>query len=399
MGQAHFSVLGFPVRIDTSALFIGLFIGMRLGRNAPMILGGFFFSILLHELGHALAFRKFGASSFITLHGMGGTTASFNAQGLTDRQHIFVSLAGPLSQLILLGLPALVANYYYGPYGQLGYFLSTMIFINVGWALVNLLPIYPLDGGQVLHRLLRVRNVSDPWRISQIVTVAVGIPLALVAYQFGYRIGAFLVGYMVLRGVMSGQPGRSSNNITDAASRARADHKTNTVKAANKDDVLREAYDCLINGNSNRLASLSEQLNKGKHFSELQTLQAWQSALYGPLPDQAQGAVAQSDTAPQSDSVILHATRLALSDTAPGHGGGVADSGIGIVLQQSLDSPELLAAVVTLAKHGLLEAALASTADDGVTAIREALVKGGLPQEQMAVSRILRLRREAASGG
>ncbi len=399
MGQPHFSVLGFPVRIDTSALFIGLFIGMQLGRNAPMILGVFFFSILLHELGHALAFRRFGASSFITIHGMGGTTASFNAQRLTDRQHILVSLAGPLSQLILLGLPALAARYYFGPYDQLGFFLRNMVFINVGWALVNLLPIYPLDGGQVLHRLLRVRNVSDPWRISQIVTVAVGIPLAFVAYQLGYQIGAFLVGYMVLRGVMSPQPGGADNTITDAASRARTDHKNQTVKSANKDEVLREAYDCLLNGNSNRLASLSEQLNSGKHHAELVTLQAWQAALYGPLPGAAE-ATSQPDSMPPSKSVILHATNLALADVASGHTGTAAiDSGIGIVLQQSLDSPELLAAVVTLAKHGQLEAALATTADDEVAAIRDALVKGGLPQEQMAVSRILRLRREASAEG
>ncbi len=364
-----------------------------------MILGVFFCSILLHELGHALAFRKFGASSFITLHGMGGTTASFNAQRLTDRQHILVSLAGPLSQLILLGLPALAARYYYGPYDQLGFFLRNMVYINVGWALVNLLPIYPLDGGQVLHRLLRVRNVSDPWKISQIVTVLVGIPLAYVAYQMGYQIGALLVGYMVVRGVMSPQPGGANNTITDAASRARTDHKNQAVKAANKDEALREAYDCLLNGNSNRLATLSEQLNSGKHHAELVTLQAWQAALYGPLPG-ATEATSQPGSVPQSKSVILHATRLALSDAATGHAGtATTDSGIGIVLQQSLQSPELLAAVVTLAKHGQLEAALATTADDGVAAIRDALVKGGLPQEQMAVSRILRLRREAATEG
>ncbi len=383
MGKAHFSVLGFPVRVDTSAIFIAAFIGLRLGSDAVMVLSVFFFSILLHELGHALAFRKFGCSSFITIHGMGGTTASFNAQRLTDRQHIFVSLAGPLSQLLLLGLPAVAARYYYGPFGYLGFFLFYMIFVNVGWALVNLLPIYPLDGGQVLHRLLRDRNVKDPWRISQIVTVAVGVPLAYGAYQYGYPIGAFLIGYMVLRGVMSGPPGGGSNTIQDAASQARSNHRQHNVKGAGREVVLAEAYDCLINGNANRLETLVEQLEKGRHQEDMSTLKAWEFVLYG--------SSAGSADQPVSPSVLLHATRLTISGTPS------STSGIAPVLEQSIQSPELLPAIVVLAKYAKLEEALAAMNDAGVASIRDALVKGGLPQEQMAVSRILRLRREAAT--
>lgn len=392
MRQPQFSVLGFPVRVETNVFFLALFIGFQIGVDAIYLIAVFFFSILLHELGHALAFRRFGCSSFITIHGMGGTTSSSNTQRLTDRQHILVSLAGPLSQLFLLGIPAMVVRYFYGPYGYGGWILSNMVFINVGWALLNLLPIYPLDGGQVLHRILRIRTVSDPWRVTQITTIAFGVPVAAAAYYFGYRIGALLVAYMVFRGVTSARS-QGSSVIGDAATRARADHRQQNVKGPGKEEALREAYGCLLDGNITRLTTLANLLSQSKANAELTTLKAWDAVLYGNDSRFPTGQIGGEEPATQTTSALLRSTVSAVS------GRPLSESGIEQELTRSLQSPELLTAVVLLAKYQQLDQSLQNMSDQAVSAIRDALVTGGLPQEQMAVSRILRLRREAATGG
>ncbi len=385
MGKAHFSIFGFPVRIEISALFIAVFIGYQVGSDAFMLIGTFFVSILLHELGHAVAFRRYGSSSFISIHGMGGTTTSFDSQRLTDRQHIIVSLAGPLSQLFLLGIPAIIGQLIYGPAGQLGFFLRVMVFINAGWALINLVPLYPLDGGQVLLRVLRVRNARDPWRVTQIVTVAVGVPLAFLAYQRGYQFGAFIIGYMILRGTMSPPPGSSSIQV--AAQQAQADHRRTNITGPGRDAAIRQAYECLLDGNTMRLQTLTGYLQGQKNRATLVTLKQWEE-LINSQPGPTQQAAAHSGAQSQSD--ILRATSLTVSGATP------SSTGIGQQLLMAITSPELLPAVVILDRNQKLEEALSTIDDDGLAEIRDALVSGGLPQQQMAVSRMLRLRGEVS---
>ena len=53
-----------------------------------------FVSIVLHELGHALAARRFGVTPYVVLYQMGGAT--YLPGGIASRvERIFVSLAGP----------------------------------------------------------------------------------------------------------------------------------------------------------------------------------------------------------------------------------------------------------------------------------------------------------------
>src|SRR5205814_467341 len=56
-----------------------------------------FLSVLVHEMGHALAIRRHGLSPEITLHWIGGLTSWNGAQNLTRPQRIFISFAGPLA--------------------------------------------------------------------------------------------------------------------------------------------------------------------------------------------------------------------------------------------------------------------------------------------------------------
>ncbi len=111
-------------------------------------------SILVHELGHAVVANLHGLGPCrILIHGFGGlcsfTTAPRHAQGFR------VSLAGPAAGLALGALAYGLGQFFEGqlpPWALLA--LELTIHINLFWSLFNLLPMYPLDGGQALRHFL-----------------------------------------------------------------------------------------------------------------------------------------------------------------------------------------------------------------------------------------------------
>ncbi len=156
----RFSIFGIPVEIqpffwisliilggastaDTTAaiLKIGLF-----------VLAGFI-SILVHELGHALTARAFGAHSAITLQAFGGY-AAYSGGHLNRWQSFLVTAAGPAIQ-ILLGIAIFLLMRALPELSDNGEnFLRILVLISFFWAILNLLPVVPLDGGQMLNALL-----------------------------------------------------------------------------------------------------------------------------------------------------------------------------------------------------------------------------------------------------
>lgn len=113
-----------------------------------------FVSILVHEFGHVLMGRVFGSEGHIILYSFGGLAVGSSA--LENRwKRIAVYLAGPGAGFVLFGLvlafslfvrPTLEAD---EPRPLLHAAINDLVFINLGWGILNLLPIYPLDGGQV----------------------------------------------------------------------------------------------------------------------------------------------------------------------------------------------------------------------------------------------------------
>src|SRR5262245_56270395 len=105
-----FSLFGFQVEVQpffwVTALFLGSPILRSDGPKAAILvwIAVLFVSILIHELGHAFAFRRYKVDSTIALHGMGGTTYGRVLLPLGRRQSIVVSLAGPFAGFLLGGL-------------------------------------------------------------------------------------------------------------------------------------------------------------------------------------------------------------------------------------------------------------------------------------------------------
>ncbi len=103
-GELHFAVFGIPVRIHPFFWPVALFLGYGATGGNPRLMFfwvlAVFFSVLVHEMGHALVIRKYGWQPRVTLYSMGGL-ASYNAVRMDPRTHVVISIAGPLA-----GLPA-----------------------------------------------------------------------------------------------------------------------------------------------------------------------------------------------------------------------------------------------------------------------------------------------------
>jgi Zn-dependent protease len=150
-------IAGFPVRIEVTFFLLAAILGQERPGNLVLAwIAVVFVSILTHELGHAFSLRAFGDAPRITLHAFGGLTHP--TKGLSLGKDVVATAAGSIVGLLLLGLPAYAIRASIGlptiDTITLWVVLSDLVWVNVGWSLLNLLPVLPLDGGLIASRLL-----------------------------------------------------------------------------------------------------------------------------------------------------------------------------------------------------------------------------------------------------
>lgn len=180
----HFKIFGIPVRVEPFFWVTLAIIGGAIGASsaaailqvALFVIAGFI-SVLVHELGHALTARKFGAYSTITLQAFGGY-AAYSGARFSRPQHFVVTAAGPAVQILLgLGLYAAMPHLT-GINREAFVFILSICWISIFWAVLNLLPILPLDGGQMLHAILGPQRVRTTLWVTIIASAVAG------AYMF-----------------------------------------------------------------------------------------------------------------------------------------------------------------------------------------------------------------------
>jgi Zn-dependent protease len=184
-----------PVTIDWG--FLLLVAILTFGTYRPLeesllLVAVIFVSILLHEMGHALAFRVLGRSSRIVVHGFGGVTISEDPREMRDGEAIAVSLAGPAAEIALgLGALALQRAGVGDSHRLTQQLMADLVWVNVVWGLANLVPILPLDGGHVVERVVHRISPGLTDTLPPFIGVAVSVPIAVFAWTEGYQFGAF----------------------------------------------------------------------------------------------------------------------------------------------------------------------------------------------------------------
>lgn len=184
----HLRLGDVPVRVELSFFLIAALLGSSLGtvQGVAIWVGVVLVSVLVHELGHAVAMRLSGVSSRIVLHGMGGLTIP--AASIPSRpKRIAVDLAGPLSGLFLLGVPAVwLSRTLDDPSQVLDLVIFSVVWVNVAWSFVNLLPILPLDGGNVTKEVLDAVTREQGEVPARVVSIAVAGAGGLWALRSGF---------------------------------------------------------------------------------------------------------------------------------------------------------------------------------------------------------------------
>jgi stage IV sporulation protein FB len=160
-----------------------------------------FVSILIHELGHILMGRYFGSRGHIVLTACCGL--AIGSAELPERwQRNLVSLAGPGAGFLFAGVLA-GAFCLYSPELTLSllgdlidlslptgdrippplvkFAMLQLLWINLAWGLVNLLPIWPLDGGQISREICQHYRGREGMELSLKISLGTAAAFAVLA--------------------------------------------------------------------------------------------------------------------------------------------------------------------------------------------------------------------------
>ncbi|EDM79776.1 probable Zn-dependent protease [Plesiocystis pacifica SIR-1] len=206
--DVHFRVGKIPVRVHPLFWLIAMVFGALAvrGSNTHVFVGmalwaaATFVSILVHELGHAIAAKLHGWPPRIVLYSMGGL-AIYTPTRMSRRARILIAFAGPgagfvLGALILVavlltghsvplpGLPLTIGSgeAFTAGGGRLELFVVFLLYVNIFWGLLNLAPIQPLDGGAIAKAVMDERRPQDAWQMTCKVGVATGAILAVAGF-------------------------------------------------------------------------------------------------------------------------------------------------------------------------------------------------------------------------
>jgi Zn-dependent protease len=180
-----FRVLGFPVHVRAGfVIFMVLIAALHGSAYGLWLAGALAVFTLVHELGHAVVARSAGADAEISLEFMAGFASYRPTRPISFGVQALIALAGPLVH-IAAGT-AVLAALGHQPFERPD--VDASLALAVWWAgpvigALNLIPVLPLDGGNVVTSLLervvggRARRVM--LYVSIAITGAVAVSTAL----------------------------------------------------------------------------------------------------------------------------------------------------------------------------------------------------------------------------
>jgi Zn-dependent protease len=195
-----------PVHVEWPFFLIAALLGADLIRRWPgnrlvflfVWVAIVFVSILVHELGHAFAYRLNSQHPKITITAFWGLTEG--QRELPKWRSVVVSLSGVTAALVVLWLPAyLLRDQVLQATHSLQWYLIVyeIGYINLWWSLANLLPLLPLDGGQVVRTIWGLR-------LARFTSLASGAAAAVWLFIIGAEFAAIFIAMLALMNLAEG---------------------------------------------------------------------------------------------------------------------------------------------------------------------------------------------------
>ena len=201
-------LFGIPIRLHITILFFLLpaLTQRALGLSVALEFAvGIVLSILIHELGHALAAKRYGLTGLsIMLHGFGGFAMSRGPR--TPRQALIIALTGPGATFalgllcLLVGNGGLRSSSLDSPALQQFAIVHSLGRLNILLGFLNLIPVLPWDGGQAFQAILAHRM---PEIKAMRIAAHAGLVVAPALLVYGWIAGEAFFGLFALVGLLT----------------------------------------------------------------------------------------------------------------------------------------------------------------------------------------------------
>lgn len=183
-----------PITIRPAFWLFAALIGFMYSRSVSGTLiwmGIILFSVLFHEFGHAITAVMFGRKPRIEIVALGGVTIH-DGQKLSAWKQFFIVLNGPLFGLLLALFAWLALKISLFSTGLMAQILADITIINVFWTVINLLPIMPLDGGQMLRIGMEAAFGAKGFQYALLIGVVIAAMASFALFLFQeFLLGAF----------------------------------------------------------------------------------------------------------------------------------------------------------------------------------------------------------------
>ncbi len=195
-------------------------IGIEATAKLALLLAALFACVALHEMGHTAAARMLGISvNSIVLWPLGGF-ANLSRRPNNPLHDILITAAGPFVNLLIFCVLAILSlmvllvvrwtNFLtvetYALFDWTFPLLVGLLAANLSLVVFNLLPVYPLDGGQITRNLIKM--VFGEKRADQVMLV-LSLPPALALAVLGFVLGDVIIiitGLLLLIATLSLNP-------------------------------------------------------------------------------------------------------------------------------------------------------------------------------------------------
>jgi stage IV sporulation protein FB len=218
-----------------------------------------FVSVLFHEFGHALTARMFGQNPRIELVALGGLTYH-NGQKLPFWKQFFIVLDGPIFGFLLVIVATILLHAPALSQGVIGSIISLTRMVNLFWTVVNLLPVMPMDGGQLLRILLEKIFGLKGFKYAVLISMIIAVAIAL----FFFLTQAFLLGaFFFLLAFQSYDTFRRTRHLSeqdrDDSLRQQLEKVEELMQTANKEEALHLCQDIRAKAKKGMIYELATQ--------------------------------------------------------------------------------------------------------------------------------------------